>query len=898
MEPSLRILYFCEHTLEASSRSGIQRVVLELLAALHPLVELRPVTWDWLDGQLRFLDLVELRRLTDDEALSRRLLDPACRRANHRFGDSAVVSGRDTWLLFPEIPYHRPRGNEHFARILAQCREYGIRTAAIVYDLIPLLDDDYAEVRGLHAEYFANLLRTDLLLPISRYSAKEFFDYALSSALHDGMFLRRLGSRIRPVPLGEFRDSAPHAATRVNPSDPNRDRRMLMLGTVEPRKQQVRTLRAINDSRERHPKLATLLIDVVGSLHPQSAEGLHSELAHNPNIRFHHYASEAAVEALFSAADFSCFPSRHEGYGLPIVESLHRGVPCITANFGAMGEVAQGGGCLAVDVCDDDALVAAVAKCASDDSLLAALRGEIAARAARSWSDYAQEILHAMREASGASDLLCPLFTDVWRRTFSGDGDHNEMSATVHGVSWSLVAPRGRDPGRDESATGDDGASGLHAVACMISPVAWVGEAQAVAHPATHCDVLMIPEGRTIDDVVARVNEAAIDRPLPSRIFAGPDCSERGLEAALELSCGRQRALQAAEEENAFGTYMRTVRHSLPPTPKVLAVVISTYNRGAFVALNVAWILRQIDEGRLPALCVVVDNCSTDDTYARLSGFIGHPAFHYHCNSANTGMLGNLRVCSALDAARHVWVIGDDDFIVPGALTRTLELLREDPGVPLAFHNFAVYHRERISESDSPERFLAEQAPLSANPAATGRRRVNEIAAQHDNLFTAIYPIVFRSDILAACFNHPFDGVPFKDLVESVPTTRIILETYRYTEAHWFAEIGIVGNAHNSWAAHRPRWHLVLMPMVFGLARDAGVDATRLWHWTTAHKSLFDEACAIAVARGLPARLSIPGDLTNAHRVFRQPVELPSGLNVVPTPSAPLWQPAATGPGA
>ena len=57
-----------------------------------------------------------------------------------------------------------------------------------------------------------------------------------------------------------------------------------------------------------------------------------------------------------------------------------------------------------------------------------------------------------------------------------------------------------------------------------------------------------------------------------------------------------------------------------------------------------------------------------------------------------------------------------------------------------------------------------------------------DAGSQHDNLFTAIYPMVFRADIAAAVFNHFFRGAAFQSLVESVPTSKLILERYALTE--------------------------------------------------------------------------------------------------------------------
>jgi hypothetical protein len=137
---------------------------------------------------------------------------------------------------------------------------------------------------------------------------------------------------------------------------------------------------------------------------------------------------------------------------------------------------------------------------------------------------------------------------------------------------------------------------------------------------------------------------------------------------------------------------------------------------------------------------------------------------------------------------------------------------------------------------------LTRQTVLAPSPSPSGRYKVREIATEHDNLFTAVYPIIFRTDIASVCFNYPFTGIPFSSLTESIPTTKLILQSYAETEALWLASPAIIGNSHNSWRHYRVYWHGVLMPLAFELARRAGVDAKILYKWSRIHVPLYEEA--------------------------------------------------------
>jgi glycosyltransferase involved in cell wall biosynthesis len=100
----------------------------------------------------------------------------------------------------------------------------------------------------------------------------------------------------------------------------------------------------------------------------------------------------ARLDQAYRSARFTVFPSRHEGYGLPVAESLEAGIPAITSDFGSLRELAAGGGALMVDPHNDIALADAMRRLLSDDAELALLRRQIADRPPRTWDDYAHEL--------------------------------------------------------------------------------------------------------------------------------------------------------------------------------------------------------------------------------------------------------------------------------------------------------------------------------------------------------------------------------------------------------------------------------------------------------------------------------------------------------------------------
>ena len=84
--------------------------------------------------------------------------------------------------------------------------------------------------------------------------------------------------------------------------------------------------------------------------------------------------------------------SLHEGYGLPVAESLGWGTPVITTNYGSTAQITAGGGAILIDPRDDEALVTAMRRLLRDDDLLDTLRRQAHARTPRTWEHYATEL--------------------------------------------------------------------------------------------------------------------------------------------------------------------------------------------------------------------------------------------------------------------------------------------------------------------------------------------------------------------------------------------------------------------------------------------------------------------------------------------------------------------------
>lgn len=108
---------------------------------------------------------------------------------------------------------------------------------------------------------------------------------------------------------------------------------------------------------------------------------------------------DEALAQLYRQADLFVFPSRDEGFGLPVLEAMASGTPVITSTVSSLPEVA-GEAALLVDPDDIDGLATAMERVLRDRSLWEGLRQAGLQRAARfTWQATAERTARVYAEA-------------------------------------------------------------------------------------------------------------------------------------------------------------------------------------------------------------------------------------------------------------------------------------------------------------------------------------------------------------------------------------------------------------------------------------------------------------------------------------------------------------------
>ncbi len=119
---------------------------------------------------------------------------------------------------------------------------------------------------------------------------------------------------------------------------------VLCVGTVEPRKNWITAIRAMELLWDAYPSFTLPL--VIAGKNGWKYEPVLSYAQNSPfcdRIRFTGYCTESELSGWYHHAKVFLFPSLYEGFGLPPLEAMHYGIPVVASNAASLPEVLKDG---------------------------------------------------------------------------------------------------------------------------------------------------------------------------------------------------------------------------------------------------------------------------------------------------------------------------------------------------------------------------------------------------------------------------------------------------------------------------------------------------------------------------------------------------------------------------
>ncbi len=173
---------------------------------------------------------------------------------------------------------------------------------------------------------------------------------------------------------------------------------VLYVGNAYPHKNLERLVSAFAGFRRSHPEYRLALVGGSDYFYERlkretEAKGL------SENVVFAGQVDDAELAGLYDAAAFYVFPSLCEGFGLPPLEAMCRGLAVASSNAACLPEI-LGDAALYFDPADERSIAAAMRRLANDQPLRAELIAKGRSRAAGfDWDKCAGGTLEAYRQA-------------------------------------------------------------------------------------------------------------------------------------------------------------------------------------------------------------------------------------------------------------------------------------------------------------------------------------------------------------------------------------------------------------------------------------------------------------------------------------------------------------------
>lgn len=237
-------------------------------------------------------------------------------------------------------------------------RTFGVKTYTIVHDLLALsrfAQNIFVKSHIMLVQKYVHdvLLQIDNWICVSKATADDVINYCRKHDIHPAtpihVFWFHLGA--------DFTEKLSSSRAEMR-SFVKRRPTFLMVGTVEARKNHALVLKALRKLLVQRHEVQILIIGHDGWLNDEF-KGIYEDPGLSDYVLWIKDADDGELQWAYQNAIALLFPSMAEGFGLPLIEAAHYGLPVLCSDIPVFREIA-GDGASYFEVNDVDALAVAI----------------------------------------------------------------------------------------------------------------------------------------------------------------------------------------------------------------------------------------------------------------------------------------------------------------------------------------------------------------------------------------------------------------------------------------------------------------------------------------------------------------------------------------------------------
>jgi hypothetical protein len=272
-------------------------------------------------------------------------------------------------------------------------------------------------------------------------------------------------------------------------------------------------------------------------------------------------------------------------------------------------------------------------------------------------------------------------------------------------------------------------------------------------------------------------------------------------------------------------------------TRPLLSICIPTYNRSAWLRASLAYSVSEVASAPAGQVELIVsDNASPDDTGAVVAAAIaeaerkGGPevaaTIRYSRSPTNISAVPNMARCIyELARGKYIWLLGDDDFILPGAVKELLSALEQNADVPLVLLN----HRNLTDLEPGADGLVAldklERGRLISNDLESRIvPHAIDLVSVGQTRFTQLYTLVYRADHARGAQDLRAGRAMWTCIESVLPHAVYIGEKLARLPAYYLGTPVVAASSDIHWTKHLPLYQMVYLPRMFDVLKRNGAD--------------------------------------------------------------------------